>query len=1180
MSTKWTKKQEQAIYENGTNMLVAAAAGSGKTAVLVERIINKVVNEQIDIDKLLIVTFTNAAAAEMRERILEALYKKQDEEPNNNDIRRQILLLNKANISTIHAFCLDVIKNNFYQLNVSPNFRLASTPEIELLRMEVLEDLFDRLYEENNKEFINLVNIYGGYRDDENLKETVLRVFKFIQSTPFPEEWLTEQTEKFNLSNKIEKDFANTEWGKLIIKTLKDELKISINKLKSLSLKLKIDVDLSKFYFCILDDISALEEVLNKDSWNNIYESLSNLKLKTWPTDKKVVSNLKDYAKGIRDEVKENIKKFREKIFIYNSQDANKDIYSMYEILKGIKNIVSAFDEEYKKAKLDRNIIDFNDIEHMALNILVKKNEEGKYVPTDVAKTYQNKFKEIAIDEYQDSNLVQEFILNSVSKGNNIFMVGDVKQSIYKFRQARPELFLEKYDTYNEEGKPGKKIKLYENFRSRKNVLDLTNYIFQNIMSKSLGDIEYNQDEFLNQGLEYENTDLMVAEKPEIHIIDLLKDEEEKEDDDEEILLDNVELEAKFVANKIKSILESDLHVWDKKQGYRKPTFKDFVILLRTTTGVANIYERELANLGYPVFCDTSSNYFESLEIQTIMNLLKIVDNPTLDIPLVSVLRSPIVGFTDNELVEIRLVDKKSNFYECICQAKESTENEKLKNKINQFLNLLEDLQQKQEYLKLDELIWYIYEKTGYYSYVGLMKDGTLKTANLKMLFEKAKSYEEGSFKGLYNFINFIDRVSKSGSDMGSPKLIGENENVIRIMSIHKSKGLEFPIVFLCGTSKQFNMQDLNEKILLHQDMGFGPEYINFERKLRYGTLAKEAIKIKAKKELQSEEMRLLYVALTRAREKIIITGISKNLKKELKDKKDLLEVNIDKTKINESIVEKAKSYLDWIEMAILNSEESKNVIDVYEYKKDVLQLNNEINNEDMLQLPKIEIGKGIIEKLTWKYSKEDLTKTEGKSSVSKLSHNEEKKYNVENTMPEFLKENKEKLTGAERGTIMHLVLQKLDYKEEYTLEKINELLEELQAKKIITEVQKESVQKEKILAFTKSTIFEELKTAKKVYREKAFYINIPAKEIYESDIEEAVLVQGIIDLYYIDKNDNIVLVDYKTDHVPDGQEEYLIDKYKKQLELYARAIKDSNGKGVDKIYIYSTYLGKEIIIK
>lgn len=1152
--------------------------GSGKTAVLVERIINKITNENIDIDKLLIVTFTNAAATEMRERILEAIYKKIEEKPENVNLQKQILLLNKANISTIHAFCLDVIKNNFYQTDISPNFRLANPPETELLKMEVIEEIFDELYEEKNKKFINLVNIYGGYRDDENLKEVILKIYKFIQSTPFPEEWLEEQIEKFNL-NKNE-DFSKTSWGNLLIGSLKEEIKASINKLKSLSIKLKNIQELEKFYLCLLDDIAILEEILNLDTWDEIYEELSVFKFKPWPIDRKVTLELKDEAKDRRNEIKKGINKFKEKIFIYNSKQANADIYEMYAILSAIKNVIYKFMDKYQKAKREKNIIDFNDIEHYALNILVKKDEEGNYIPTEVAKKYQEKFEEIAIDEYQDSNLVQEYILTTVSKGNNIFMVGDVKQSIYKFRQARPELFLDKYRNYSEvENKSsiGRKIQLFENFRSRKNILDITNLVFEDIMSKELGDIEYDEKEFLNQGAKYEETDKQIAGKAQLHIINLYQDEEELEDDDEQVeIIDNIEIEAKFVANKIKEILNENYFVWDKKQGYRKATFRDFAILLRSTSASANIYERELVNLGLPVFCDTSSNYFETIEIQTIMSLLKIIENPNNDIALVTVLRSPIVGLTDNQLVEIRVTDKNVSFYEALVKAKD---NDNLKDKLNKFFNLLENLQEKQEYLKLDELLWEIYEVTGYYNYVSLMPDGNIKTANLRMLFEKAKDYEEGSFKGLYNFINFIDKISKSGSDMGAPKLIGENENVIRIMSIHKSKGLEFPIVFLSGTGKQFNTQDLKHSILLHQDMGFGPKYVNYERKIEYSTLAKEAIKLKAKTELLSEEMRLLYVALTRAREKLIITGVDKNLQKSLKNKSDLLEGNDDNKKISKFIVEKAKSYLDWLELVTLYDSRAKEIIDIFEYKPNDLNTNCEETEENELNI-KIDgkVNEEINKKLNWEYPRKELTKIEGKTSVSKMVKPETVKYEVEEIIPEFLKETKS-LSSAQKGTVMHLILQKLDSKEDYNLEKITKLLEKLVLDKTITETEKEAVDKDKILKFTKSNIFERMKNAKEIYKEKPFFVNIPVSEMYETKTEETILVQGIIDLYFIDENDNLVLVDYKTDYVPEKNENYLIEEYKEQLKLYARAIKESLNREVNEIYIYSTNLDKEIKI-
>ena len=463
--------------------------GSGKTAVLVERIINKVINEKVDIDKILIVTFTSAAASEMRERILEAIYKKIEEDPTNTDLQRQIILLNKSNISTIHSFCLDIIRNNFYEIDTSANFRVADTAEIELLKQEIIDDLFEEKYIEENKEFDNLLNIYTNYRGDENLRSLILNIYRFIQSSPFPEQWLNEQVEKFNLENKLEKDFSETMWGKILLENFKEEIIDSILKLKQVKRNLEKYEELVKYNLVISNDIETLENIKNStNSWENTYNSAITLSWAKWPTDRKVTLDIKDEAKEIRDSIKKKVASIIEKYLIYNSKQANSDIYEMYSSLNSIKKLVIEFSKKFAIRKKEKNIVDFNDIEHFALNILLKIDENGRIYESDVAKKYKEKFEEIAIDEYQDSNLVQEYILKSVSKGNNIFMVGDVKQSIYKFRQARPELFLEKYATYKLKGEPitsGMKIQLFKNFRSRKNVLDLTNLIFENIMSSN-----------------------------------------------------------------------------------------------------------------------------------------------------------------------------------------------------------------------------------------------------------------------------------------------------------------------------------------------------------------------------------------------------------------------------------------------------------------------------------------------------------------------------------------------------------------------------------------------------------------------------------------------------------------------------------------------------------------------
>lgn len=522
--------------------------GSGKTTVLVERIINKIIKEKVDIDKMLIVTFTNAAASEMRQRISEAIYKKIEENIEDKNLQKQITLLNKANISTIHSFCLDVIKNYFYEIDVSPNFRIGDEAEIKLLKQETLEEIFDDLYETKEDSFINLVNTYSSYRDDENLKNLVLKIYNYSQSMPFPEDWIKENVEKFNLSENT--NFEDTIWGKILISNFKSELKSFIETFEKIKVELEQDLELEKYYLTFEEDIKNLNALNNCNTWNEIYNGLSYFNFGKWPISRKIQSDLKDKSKNVRDDIRKQIISFRDNVFKYDSETASKDIAKMYKVLNELKEIIIKFSSSYQNNKKEKNIIDFNDIEHFALKILVQKDEENNYIPTQVAKKYKEKFVEIAIDEYQDSNLVQEYILNSISNQNNIFMVGDVKQSIYKFRQARPELFLEKYENYSlpqddkNECKSNTKILLFKNFRSRKNIIDFTNLVFSNIMTKELGNIEYNENEYLNLGASYEETAENVAGKVELNIIDL-----EQEEIEEEILEKN-EIEAKYVARK------------------------------------------------------------------------------------------------------------------------------------------------------------------------------------------------------------------------------------------------------------------------------------------------------------------------------------------------------------------------------------------------------------------------------------------------------------------------------------------------------------------------------------------------------------------------------------------------------------------------------------------------------
>ena len=1212
--------------------------GSGKTAVLVERIINKVLNEKINIDEILVVTFTNAAASEMRERVLDAIYKKSEEEPENENLLKQITLLNKASICTIDSFCLEVVRNYFYELeNISPNFRIADTSEIELLKQEVIDDIFEEKYEKEDENFTKLINIYTSYRDDTPLKDLVLKIYSYIQSNPFPEKWLNDKIEIFNLEDKLEEDFSNTIWGKELLKEVREIVVDSITALNRIEKHLSVEPELEKFWQTIRSDIEQLETLKeHTNSWDDAYTIANNLEFITWPR-KSSNLEIKEKAKEVRDEVKEKIKNISKKILICNSKEANQDIYDMYLVLKKLENLILEFQTEFSKRKREKNIVDFHDIEHFALKILLKTDEEGKIEKSEIAKKYQNKFKEVAIDEYQDSNLVQEYILTAVSNNKNIFMVGDVKQSIYKFRQAMPELFLSKYDTYKKKEEKGEnddlKIQLFKNFRSKKNVLDFTNIIFQDIMSNQLGDILYDKEEYLNLGANY--PEINQNQKTEIHIIQTKEQEGETQNFDEENErkqidstandnniqndeeveehIEDIELEARFVANKIKELIENKFQVYDrKKEKYRDIEYKDVVILLRATSKSAPIFEQELINLDVPVFSDSSQEYLDSIEIQTIMSLLKIIDNPIQDIPLVTVLRSPIGKFTDDELIQIRLSDKKDDFYTCMQKAKISVDR-KLSDKIEQFLNNLDNWRKEQEYLALDELIWKIYSDTGYYNYVSLMPNGMLRQANLRMLFERAKQYETASFKGLYNFIHFIEKIHLGSGDLGAAKIIGENENVVRIMSIHKSKGLEFPVVFLSSTGKQFNLMDLNESILLHQEMGIGVKYIDYEKQVQYDTLSKAAIRNKILTETLSEEMRILYVALTRAKEKLYITGIQKDydkVKEKMMGQIEQYPLN-DENKINSILLKKYKKYLDWIMLVYMY--EKENITDIAELhihnKSELLKLLEKSNDEDIdviglldnynlndlsVKFKSIEDIQNVVES---KYKYEASITIPTKTSVTELkelaNENNRVRRAVENfssdeysessydkfEIPKFMKnEEQEKLTGARKGTLLHLCIQKLEIGKNYEISDIKGLVNNLKDREIITQLEAENININAILKFTKSNIWEELKNAKEVHREEPFYMTIPAKEIYKKDVKEKILVQGVIDLYYIDKNNNLVLLDYKTDYLENGAEE-LIQKYDSQLQLYKKALEDALNRKVDKIYIYSTYLGKEIKI-
>ncbi|EMJ4215981.1 helicase-exonuclease AddAB subunit AddA [Clostridioides difficile] len=1263
-SPKWTKEQLEVIESRECNLLVAAAAGSGKTAVLVERIIQMITSREnpIDIDKLLVVTFTNAAASEMRERIGDAIGKALDENPENKHLQNQLVLLNKSSITTIHSFCLDVIKSNFHRINLDPNFRIGDQTECAILKQEAIEEVFEDLYEERDEGFLNLVESYAERGGDKEVQDIILGIYSFAMASPEPKKWLIDSAERFNIDENF--DFSQSIWARAILDTVKIEINglclnmeralkevESIEELETFAEKLSVEYK----------KIADISQACNK-SWDEVYKKMASMSFENYVKGVKRISKdapsyikeSKEKAKTIRDKTKKSLESIVSATFNKDNDSIREEIKYLYNIVKPISSVVLRFEEEYSNKKREKGIIDFNDIEHFALNILTDVDEKGNIVPSDIAVGYRNKFYEIFIDEYQDSNLVQEVLLKAVANTEtpNRFMVGDVKQSIYRFRQAKPELFLQKYNNYNDKkGSSHRKIMLYKNFRSREEVVDAVNYIFENIMNENIGEIEYTEKERLNLGANF-NVDTdeksIIGGATEIHLIqkdnklddDIINDKDDrinnKEDEiEEEEKLDNIQLEARMVGNIIKDLMKVNedgkiQKVYDKGiDGYRPVEFRDIVILLRATSAWAPVFADELMNMDIPTYADVGVGYFDTIEIKTILSLLQIIDNPMQDIPLISVLKSPIFGFTPEDLIDIRVQSKDKIFYEVLKSTAEydgftdsQNENEsefipseECINKSKDFLIKLKEFKEKSMYMSTDEFIWYLYTRTGYYAYVGALPGGSQRQANLKVLFERAKQFEETSLKGIFNFVNFIDKLKKSSSDMGSAKTLGENANVVRIMSIHKSKGLEFPVVICSAMGKNFNTQDFKKSILYHHNLGYGPQFVDYERRISFPSIAKEALKSKINIENLSEEMRVLYVAFTRAKEKLIITGSTRNIQDSIKRWSNGIE-SLDT--ISQYEILKGKNFLDWIMPCVLRHRDLSNLLEevgldaVFNVehnskwygklwnKNDILVEKKSDEEKESIEeiLEKIDVDNPdsdyyseIEEKLNYIYPYEFSTRKPATISVTeikKIQNNYEEE--LINTIfeqkvilkkPLFIQneEEREKISGTERGTIVHLVMEVLDLKNVSSVNDIKSQIRGFVSKGIITEKQASIVNPYKIYKFFASNIGKRMLNAEIINREKSIYAQVNMKDIYiyekliNNDDKklydnESVMLRGIVDAYFEEDN-QIVLVDYKTDFVNEENINQIIEKYKKQLDLYADIIETLTGKSVKEKCIY-----------
>ncbi len=1225
MGVKWTEEQQKVINLRNRNILVSAAAGSGKTAVLVERIIQMLTDEKhpIDVDRLLIVTFTEAAAAEMKERVRNAIEKSLEENPENAHLQRQATLIHSASITTIHSFCLSVIREHFHVINLDPGFRIAEEGELKLLSQDVLGEVLESCYEEADETFLKLVEKLGSGRNDKRLETFILQLYEYSRSYPQPEKWLWQCVDNYAVNEQDGAYFIFEIAAKQTKYYVEDMLGILDE-----ALAICEEADGPYMYAEMLEmDIEMLSN-LNREQneYEQLYQELTSIKWKALSRkkDESVSEEKKEKVKQLRDEVKKQVKDLIAAYYYEKPEEMLKDMEASHDTMQAFVALVQMFADAFAEKKRTRNLIDFNDMEQFALQILTEE-KEGKLVPSIVAQEYQEQFAEVMIDEYQDSNLIQEAILTSVStisKGKyNVFMVGDVKQSIYRFRLSRPELFMEKYENYSLEDGEKQRIDLHKNFRSRAEVLDSTNYIFERIMRRELGGVEYDENAALYLGADYETlvredgsleneTELLLLDTSDAEIPDDLEEGTE--------FLDGTgkQLEAQMVAKRIKELV-GKARVKDKETGeYRPAQYRDIVILSRSAKGWSDIFSTILNEEGIPAYAGSREGYFETYEVSVLLDYLQLLDNQRQDVPLAAVLTSPFVGLSAQELAEIRNSKENSTFYEAAEQSE----------RLQEFYRQLEHFRKLIPYTSIHELLWKILEETGYGVYISAMPGGAQRKANLEMLIEKACSFEGTSYKGLFNFVRYIEQLKKYDVDYGEANIIDEQADTVRIMTIHKSKGLEFPIVFVVGMGKRFNMQDVNGSMIIHPELGVGIDQIDLDRRTKIPTFLKKMIQQQTKLETLGEELRVLYVALTRAKEKLIMTGQLKDARNLVLQYENAAIENASKGGMTFSKLASAHKYLDWV-LPVAAQPDAPISIKVWDYwdaavldkreeqaeqvAKDILEhwnLENVYDNE---------LKEHLNEQFSYRYPYQQMQKWKMKFTVSELKkrtylsedgsgeNGEEmiEEAPVVPLLPKFLQE-EEEIKGASRGSVYHKVLELLDFTQEYNTTSLKEAIRQMEQDKIITKEMTKCIRIKDIQNFLNSNIGKRMQKAAKsklLKTEQPFVLGVDAGAIYREEIKDAcqtamedmcqkevedvclsdmknemILVQGIIDVYF-EEDGEIVLLDYKTDKVRNGAE--LKERYHAQLEYYAKALEQLLGKKVKEKVIYSFCLGEKVAI-
>ena len=922
MGMTWTKEQQQVIDLRNRNILVSAAAGSGKTAVLVERIKELVLDKKhpVDIDHLLVVTFTNAAAAQMKERVAKALEKALQENPSDVRLQQQAALVQNAQITTIDSFCLYVLRNHFHEIGLEPNFRIGDEGELKLLREDVMTGLFEQCYEEKHPGFLHLISCYGTSRSDAPVRDMIFKLYSYAQSYPWPKQWLREALSCYEIKTEQELEQApfiemTVEYGKQMVKGYLEQAEHYH--------ELCQDVDGPYMYEEACEqDVERMEELLSCSTYQDFYEELGKCKFATLGRAKDYIGSpeKQEQVKTERKKLKDGIGKLKSDCFVLTFQEILEQLTLVQPSAEALAEVTERFIDAFTERKQDKNLVDFSDLEHFALEILVEE-ETGK--PTETAKEFQNAYEEIMIDEYQDSNYVQETILRTISREvvgqNNLFMVGDVKQSIYRFRLARPELFMEKFDTYETTDAPCQRIDLHKNFRSRDTVLTFTNDIFYRIMKRNLGGVDYTDEAALYCGADYP-----AGEKEDAFDSEILLTTTQELEEGTKQQISKQELEAKLIADRIRKMVGKEEVVDEETGEFRKVRYGDIVILLRSLSEWADLFAEVLNANGIPAHTVSRTGYFSALEIRTVLNYLRILDNPRQDIPLAAVLKSPMAGLSDEQLARLRLLAEDKPYHQCVkmfleaeeeLTEKESTADEDMRAKLKRFSETYKKLRRQTMDIPMHELLQKVLKETGYARYASALPAGRQRLANLHMLSEKAIAYEKTSYRGLYHFIRYIDELQKYDVDFGEAELVGENEDAVNIMSIHKSKGLEFPVCFVSGMGKSFNKQDSRSKMILHPNLGVGLDIIEEDRRIKVPAFFKKVIARQTELESLGEELRVLYVAFTRAKEKLIITGCIKD--EEMLQQIREIYCGSNRKALNFKERAEAKTFLEWILPAV-----------------------------------------------------------------------------------------------------------------------------------------------------------------------------------------------------------------------------------------------------------------------